>query len=85
MAIYMDPTYGDDQRILQPEGKAPTFLHSWGNVNRPCPYDAKPHSVNCVCDREELVDFAHTDADTYALQKELFSAQFRQITNFSCH
>ena len=36
-AIYMDVAYGHDQRLLQPNDKAPTFLHSWGHVSRPCP------------------------------------------------
>ena len=35
--IYTDRAYGDDQRILLPDDKAPTFLHSWGHVARPCP------------------------------------------------
>eukprot|EP00435_Cladocopium_sp_Y103_P012354 s2527_g3.t1 len=34
--IYWDPAYGDDQRVLQPQGTAPTALHSWGHVTRPC-------------------------------------------------
>lgn len=36
MAIYMDPSFGPDQRILRPNDKAPTALHSWGHVTRPC-------------------------------------------------
>ena len=37
LAIYLNPTYGNDQRILQPDDQAPTMLHSWGHVNRSCP------------------------------------------------
>ena len=37
VAIYMDPAYGHDQRVLQPGDKAPTMLHSRAHVNRPCP------------------------------------------------
>ena len=36
-AIYFDLAYGDDQRILMKNDKAPTFLHSWGHVGRDCP------------------------------------------------
>ena len=37
LAIYLNPEYGADQRLLLPEDKAPTVLHSWGHVHRPCP------------------------------------------------
>jgi hypothetical protein len=37
LAIYLDPCYGADQRVLLDHDKAPTVLHSWGHVNRPCP------------------------------------------------
>lgn len=37
MSIYGNPAYGDDQRVLTSDSKAPTFLHSWAHVNRPCP------------------------------------------------
>lgn len=37
MTIYFDKLYGDDQWLLTPDGKAPTALHSWGNVTRQCP------------------------------------------------
>eukprot|EP00435_Cladocopium_sp_Y103_P073302 s64_g43.t1 len=37
LAIYLDSCFGDDARLLQAHTKAPTVLHSWGHVNRPCP------------------------------------------------
>ena len=37
LAIYMDPSFGDDLRLLHENAKAPTVLHSWGHINRPCP------------------------------------------------
>lgn len=37
LTMYMDPSYVADQRLLQSGDKAPTALHSWGHVNRPCP------------------------------------------------
>ena len=37
LAIYLDPSFGTDSRTLQADAKAPTVLHSWGHVNRPCP------------------------------------------------
>jgi hypothetical protein len=37
LAIYLDPSFGSDQRLLQTNEKAPTVLHSWGHVNRDCP------------------------------------------------
>ena len=37
LAIYLDSAFGDDQRLLQEHGQAPTVLHSWAHINRPCP------------------------------------------------
>jgi len=37
MAMYFDLEFGQDIRILMPQHKAPTMLHSWANVLRPCP------------------------------------------------
>ena len=37
LAIYFDQSFGADQRLLTAEGQAPTVLHSWGHMNRPCP------------------------------------------------
>ena len=37
LALSMDPAFGTDQRLLQADDQAPTFLHSCGHVNRPCP------------------------------------------------
>eukprot|EP00435_Cladocopium_sp_Y103_P025045 s2451_g6.t1 len=37
LAINLDPSFGDDQRLLQADEKSPTVLHSWGHINRPCP------------------------------------------------
>ena len=37
LALYLDPCFGRDQRVLGPDDQAPTVLHSWGHVNRPCP------------------------------------------------
>ena len=34
LSIYMNPAYGDDQRLLLPHDKAPAALHSWGHVAR---------------------------------------------------
>ena len=35
--FYFDLDFGNDLRILRPQNKAPTMLHSWANVFRPCP------------------------------------------------
>lgn len=40
--LYLDPQYGADQRILLPLDKAPTVLHSWGNVANDCPCGCRP-------------------------------------------
>eukprot|EP00438_Fugacium_kawagutii_P028123 Skav229522 [mRNA] locus=scaffold887:104903:109116:+ [translate_table: standard] len=37
LAMYSDPRYGSEVRILEASGKAPTALHSWGHVARDCP------------------------------------------------
>ena len=37
LALYLDPSFGNDERLLCAQSKAPTVLHSWGHVNRPCP------------------------------------------------
>ena len=42
LSIYMNPAYGDDQRLLLPHDKAPTALHSWGHVARDCPCGCRP-------------------------------------------
>eukprot|EP00435_Cladocopium_sp_Y103_P073041 s162_g42.t1 len=47
LAIYTNPEYGSDQRMLTPDDKAPTFLHSWGHVNRPCPCGCRTAFSDC--------------------------------------
>jgi hypothetical protein len=37
MAIFFDPQYGNDMRMLQTQSKAPTMLHSWAHLLRACP------------------------------------------------
>ena len=37
LVLYLDPSFGTDERLLCAQSKAPTVLHSWGHVNRPCP------------------------------------------------
>ena len=37
LALYLDPSFGCDRRVLGPDDQAPTVLHSWGHVNRACP------------------------------------------------
>ena len=34
---FLDPSMGDDQRVLDLQGQAPTALHSWGSQLRSCP------------------------------------------------
>ena len=34
---FADPSYGQEPRVLDLEGVAPTALHSWGSQLRPCP------------------------------------------------
>eukprot|EP00435_Cladocopium_sp_Y103_P035368 s1388_g9.t1 len=36
-AMFFDPTYGSDLRILLPQHVAPTMLHSWAHLLRSCP------------------------------------------------
>eukprot|EP00435_Cladocopium_sp_Y103_P036087 s3001_g9.t1 len=35
-AIFFDPCYGGDLRVLQPHNTAPTMLHSWAHLLRAC-------------------------------------------------
>eukprot|EP00438_Fugacium_kawagutii_P008967 Skav214288 [mRNA] locus=scaffold2257:201508:210505:- [translate_table: standard] len=35
-ALYMDPNFGMDKRLLTSEDSAPTVLHSWGHITRDC-------------------------------------------------
>eukprot|EP00435_Cladocopium_sp_Y103_P015125 s2116_g3.t1 len=37
LTTYMDSAFGSDLRVLLPQHQAPTMLHSWGHVFRPCP------------------------------------------------
>eukprot|EP00438_Fugacium_kawagutii_P011105 Skav203176 [mRNA] locus=scaffold39:103479:107678:- [translate_table: standard] len=37
MTVYFDSAFGHDQRVLTAQDQAPTALHSWGHVTRPCP------------------------------------------------
>ena len=37
LAIYFDPQFGNDLRILQSDHRAPTALHSWAHLLRACP------------------------------------------------
>ena len=56
LSIYLDPTYGSDQRILQAGDKAPTALYSWGHVSRSCPAVVVGLSVTSACGEGEHVD-----------------------------
>eukprot|EP00435_Cladocopium_sp_Y103_P055731 s456_g18.t1 len=37
LRLYTDIAYGDDQRLLNMEDRAPTFLHSYGSICTSCP------------------------------------------------
>ena len=40
--VYFDPQFGGDKRVLNTSDCAPTALHSWGHVCRPCSCGCRP-------------------------------------------
>eukprot|EP00438_Fugacium_kawagutii_P022983 Skav236572 [mRNA] locus=scaffold2180:145240:149710:- [translate_table: standard] len=75
MDLFLDPSLGQENRMLSASQVCPTLLHSYGNVNGPCPCGCRPAALSMGSLRKKglrgkLVKSHRTNMPRYLHPKE---------------